>query len=111
MMLNNPKIMETNNFEHIRTIISGAAPLGATDVERFMDKTKGKVELLQLYGMTETSPITTHQTTKLPNGVKIGGSGFVIPNIECKVVSVDDSTNNGLGPYQSGELLFRGPQV
>lgn len=111
MMLNNPKITQTKNFEHIRTVLSGAAPLGATDVDRFMDKTKGRVNLLQLYGMTETSPITTLQTPKLASGVKIGGSGFLLPNIECKIVSVDDSTNKGLGPHQSGELLFRGPQV
>lgn len=109
MVLNNPSI----RFEHLdslRTIVSAAGPLGIPDVERFREKSKGTVDLLQVYGMTETSPITLWQTERLDNGIKVGGSGFPVPNTECKIVAIDDGTNAGLGTNQSGELLIRGPQ-
>lgn len=95
----------------MRTIVSAAAPLGAADVERFHRKTGGKIDLLQLYGLTETSPVVTTQTKKLKGGIKIGGSGLLIPNVECKVVPVDKVDHPGLGPKEQGELFFRGPQV
>lgn len=110
MILNNPSI-QLKELDSLRTIVSAAGPLGVPDVERFREKSKGKVHLLQVYGMTETSPITLWQTKKLENGIKIGGSGFAVPNTECKIVATDDPTNTGLGINQSGELLIRGPQV
>lgn len=91
--------------------MSAAAPLGATDVERFHKKTKGAVDLIQLYGLTETSPVITLQSSKVEDGIKIGGSGLLVPNTECKVVPLDDLDHPGLGPGTSGELLFKGPQV
>lgn len=110
MIVNNPSI-QLKQLDSLRTIVSAAGPLGIPDVERFKEKSKGKVDLFQVYGMTETSPITLWQTKKLENGVKIGGSGFAVPNTECKIVALDDVTNTGLGVNQSGELLIRGPQV
>lgn len=110
MILNNPQI-ELSHLECMRYIVSAAAPLGGADVERFREKTKGKVTALQVYGLTETSPIATWQTEKLENGIKIGGSGVAVPNTEFKIVNVDDPQNVGLGVKQSGELLIRGPQV
>lgn len=110
MMLNNQSI-KLEQVTSLRTIVSAAGPLGIPDVERFKEKSKGKVDLLQVYGMTETSPITLWQTRKLENGIKIGGSGFAVPNTKCKIVSIDDPMNIGLGPGLSGELLIKGPQV
>lgn len=109
MILNNESI-QLKQLDSLRTIVSAAGPLGIADVERFKEKYKDRVDLLQVYGMTETSPITLWQTKKLKNGIKIGGSGFVVPNTECKIVAIDDPTNTGLGVNQSGELLIRGPQ-
>lgn len=96
-------------IDSLRTIVSAAGPLGIPDVVRFKEKSKGKVDLFQVYGMTETSPITLWQSRKLKN-LKIGGSGFALPNTECKIVAIDDDSNTGLGANQSGELLIRGPQ-
>lgn len=95
----------------MKTITSGAAPLGAADIERMHEKTNGRVNLLQAYGLTETSPGTHAQTNQLKNGIKIGGSGFLLPNTEAKIVAPDDPDRSGLGPNQSGEILIRGPQV
>lgn len=110
MMSNNPQI-QYKHLESIRTMLSGAAPLGSADVDRFIDKTKGRIEIIQGYGMTETSPVICVQTSKVPNGIKSGGCGFAVSNTECKIVSPDDPTLTGLGPNQSGEILMRGPQV
>lgn len=109
-MTDNPAI-RSKHLETVRAVISAAAPLGAADVERFHKKTGGTIDLLQLYGLTETSPVLTTQTKNVPGGIKTGGSGLLVPNTECKVVPVDDVDHPGLGPNQAGELLFKGPQV
>lgn len=111
MLLNHHDI-QSRHIEQIRTIISGAAPLGAADIERLHKKSNGRVALLQGYGLTETSPTTHQQTTFIENGVKLGGCGYNLPNTECKIVSTDNvGDKRGLGPNQSGELFLRGPQV
>ncbi|XP_063927637.1 uncharacterized protein LOC135140853 [Zophobas morio] len=102
VVLNNPKI-KVDDLKSVRTIISAAAPLGSLSVEEFNDKSSGKITLLQMYGMTETSPLTLMQTPKLANGTKIGGSGFLIPNTEAQIIPQTSA--------QSGELLVRGPQI
>lgn len=95
----------------VRVMSCGAAPLGASDVQNFKDKTKGKVALLQSYGMTEASPVICLQSPVLENGVKYGGIGFIVPNTEAKIVATDDPQGKLLGPNESGELYVRGPQV
>lgn len=81
------------------------------DIDRMREKTGGKVNLIQAYGLTETSPVTHGQTPKLKNGIKTGGIGFLVPNTEAKIVRPEEWSDVGLGPGQSGELLIRGPQV
>lgn len=110
MMLNNSNI-KFAHLERIRTLMSSAAPLGAADIERFHEKSKGKVNFLQMYGMTEASPLILCQTDQLKGGVKIGGSGILLPNTKAKIVDANDSTNTCLESHKSGELLIKGPQV
>lgn len=77
-------------------------------MQNFKDKTKGKVALLQSYGMTEASPVICLQSPVLENGVKYGGIGFLVPNTEAKIVATDGRPH---GPNESGELYVRGPHV
>lgn len=109
MAINHPNITKEDLLK-IRTIMSGAAPLGASDVERFRAKTDNKVSLIQGYGMTETAPVTIIQTEKLQNGIKIGGSGLLVPNTEARIVPIEGSSEN-LPAHESGELVIKGPQV
>jgi 4-coumarate--CoA ligase len=111
IMANNHPAIKREDLMSIRTLMSGAAPLGASDVELFRSKTKNKINIIQGYGMTETSPVTVIQSNSLENGIKIGGSGFLVPNTEAKIIPVDGSSKLGLGPNQSGELVIKGPQV
>ncbi|KAF2878840.1 hypothetical protein ILUMI_27558, partial [Ignelater luminosus] len=109
-LLNDPNV-RSEYITQMRTIICGAAPLGAADVERFNQKTNGKAKILQAYGLTETSPLTHSQTIHIDGGDLAGGCGYLLPNTECKIVALDDDIKTGLGCNQSGELLIRGPQV
>ncbi|KAJ8913435.1 hypothetical protein NQ315_017179 [Exocentrus adspersus] len=98
-------------LEHVRVVTSGAAPLGALDEERFLQKAP-KSKMVQGYGLTETSPVVTMCTVKLfDQGKGTGSIGQVVPNTETKFVAIDDPTGKPLGPNQSGELLVKGPQV
>ena len=83
---------------------SGAAPLSA-DVERLAAERIG-AEIIQGYGLTETSPVTH---TALPGQARSGSIGVLIPNTEARVV--DPATGNDLEEGESGELWLRGPQV
>lgn len=65
-------------------------------------------EFFQGYGLTETSPICT----LTPLGVNNYGTvGWVISNVEMKIVDLDNSNSNGLEPNETGELWVRGPNV
>lgn len=107
-LINKHPSIKAKHLETLRIISSGAAPLGAADVQRFGEKTNNRIPLFQGYGMTEASPVVAFQTAHLEHGVKEGGVGVLLPNTESKVV---DPSGKALGPNQTGELLFRGPQI
>jgi acyl-CoA synthetase (AMP-forming)/AMP-acid ligase II len=97
--------VEAYDLSHLRTIFSGAAPLGA-ELTRECEARLG-CEVIQGYGMTETSP-ATHITP--PGAGKPGAVGPCVPNMECKLVSVE--TGEDLeGASECGEICVRGPQV
>ncbi|KAJ8719771.1 hypothetical protein PYW08_011946 [Mythimna loreyi] len=92
-------------FEHVKSVCNGAAPLAASDVERFLQTAKHEIDFRQGYGLTETSPTVTigpkgskqHATT----GPPVGSTELRIVDINLK----------NLGPNETGEILVRGPQV
>ncbi|GJQ78849.1 hypothetical protein Trydic_g2688 [Trypoxylus dichotomus] len=88
MLLNNEHI-KLKHIESLRQVICSASPLGAADIEKFLDKTHGKKNFMQIYG----------------------GSGLLVPNTLAKIVDVNDSTNKPLEMFKSGELLVKGPQI
>jgi acyl-CoA synthetase (AMP-forming)/AMP-acid ligase II len=92
------------NLSSIRSIWSGAAPLGAELAETCGVRVGCSVR--QGYGLTETSPVT-HRN--LEAGARAGSIGRLIPNTECKIV--DPTSGAELRSESRGELLIRGPQV
>ncbi|KAF5291053.1 hypothetical protein FQA39_LY14486 [Lamprigera yunnana] len=108
LLLNNPRFQH-NTLSSIRTLVSGAAPLGGTDIERFQRKTKNKISLLQAYGLTETSPLINIQGPRFQNKSKPGGIGFLLPCTEANIVSTE--SKKILGANEPGEIIIRGPQV
>ena len=65
-------------------------------------------EVIQGYGLTETSPVT-HATRAGRGGEKVAGIGPPLPNTEAKIADLANGTE--LGPNQEGEICIRGPQV
>ncbi|HWS56461.1 MAG TPA: 4-coumarate--CoA ligase family protein [Pyrinomonadaceae bacterium] len=96
--------VEGFDLSALRLIFSGAAPLGEA-LARECSARLG-CDVVQGYGLTETSPVT-HIATPAHN--KPGSVGPPVPNMECRVVSLE--TGEPLGPGAEGEICVRGPQV
>src|SRR5205823_2851165 len=99
-------LVEKYNLGSLRSINSGAAPLGGNVEQACGDRLDCFVA--QGYGLTETSPVVS--TTPIdPAQRRAGSAGLLIPNTECKVV--DPASGAELEPGQQGEIWVRGPQV
>jgi long-chain acyl-CoA synthetase len=99
---------ETKNFDlsSIRACFSGAAPLPVAVAEKFKDITGGN--LVEGYGLTETSPVT--HINPIYGKAKFGTIGLPIPDTDCKIVDLDDPEKE-VEPGQEGELCISGPQI
>lgn len=82
---------------NIKLLISGAASLDASIEEKYQNL---GLNLIQGYGLTETSPVVAIGTNKES---KIGSIGKPVPSVEVKLVDVNDE---GVG-----ELVVKGPSV
>ncbi len=106
MLMDEPKF-STLDFSSLRLCMSGAAPFSAESIRRF-ESMAGAGKVLEVYGMTETSPLLTmnpHSGRK-----KIGSVGIPVQSTRIKLVDVD--TGKCEVPVGSeGELIARGPQV
>lgn len=106
LALSKHPIVDNYKLPKLRTIFSGAAPLGAELTQACMDRLGCAIR--QGYGMTETSPVT-HSSPSEPDSVKFGSVGVAAPNTECKIV--DLTTGEAVGPCKEGEVCVRGPQI
>jgi acyl-CoA synthetase (AMP-forming)/AMP-acid ligase II len=88
----------------LKQVVSGAAPLGA-DLAAAATERIG-TEVVQGYGLTETSPVTN--LTPLGEA-KPGTVGVLVPNLEMRIV--DPVTVEDQGPGGEGEIWYRGPNV
>jgi acyl-CoA synthetase (AMP-forming)/AMP-acid ligase II len=102
-MTKHPSV-ESFDLSALRMIFSGAAPL-SEGLARECSARLG-CDVVQGYGMTETSP-ATHLAS--PSTNKPGSVGVCVPNMECKVVDLE--TGAELGTGEEGEICVRGPQV
>jgi acyl-CoA synthetase (AMP-forming)/AMP-acid ligase II len=94
------------DLSRLKTVVSGAAPLGVDITNACRERIGCKV--VQGYGLTEASPVT-HLSPTDPDRIAMGSVGHLLPNTEAKIVD----TANGLdsGPVEQGEIWVRGPQV
>lgn len=82
---------------NIKLLISGAASLDKEIEEKYRNL---GLNLVQGYGLTETSPVIGIGTKKYH---KIGSIGKTVPSVEAKVV---DCNKEGIG-----ELIVKGPNI
>ncbi|CAG9822644.1 unnamed protein product [Phaedon cochleariae] len=112
LFLTSHKDVKKEYLKYVKMVISGAAPLGFLDEQRFIDKFGSHVNITQGYGLTETSPFVTWYPKSNVKSEKNGGCiGKVASNTIIKIIAPDDPTGTPLGANQSGELLVKGPQV
>ena len=83
--------------EDLRVVLYGAAPMDKTTILGYNEL---GIELVQGYGLTESSPVIATETTKLK---RAGSIGVPLPNVEVKIKDPDEE---GVG-----ELLAKGPSI
>ncbi|MGD2062344.1 MAG: AMP-binding protein [Nitrospirota bacterium] len=86
----------------LKGAISGGGALPAY-VDRFFDAVG--LQILEGYGLTETSPVLA---VRLPGQVKPGTVGPVIPGTQVKIVG---PAGESLAPGEPGVIHVKGPQV
>jgi long-chain acyl-CoA synthetase len=104
-LLKKPKF-KSLDFTGVKWFISGAAPFPPEYIKAF-EEVVGKGKLVEVLGMTETSPV--HMGLPL-NGMKKPGSvGIPFPDTEVKLIDPDSGDVVPVG--EPGELVVKGPQV
>ncbi|KAK0937690.1 hypothetical protein LTR29_010690 [Friedmanniomyces endolithicus] len=103
----NSPLREKYSLRSIRTGICGAAPLDSRVQTRLQGLLGPDVPFTQVWGMTETTCIST----RFPHPEKdvTGSVGKPLPDIDMKIV--DDDGKDVSGYDVRGELCVRGPTV
>jgi long-chain acyl-CoA synthetase len=106
MLMEEPKF-RTLDFSGCKICISGAAPFAVESIEAF-EAIVGKGKVMEVYGMTETSPILTANPVR--GKKKIGSVGIPVQSTRIKLVDIETGTSE-VAVGEEGELIARGPQV
>jgi acyl-CoA synthetase (AMP-forming)/AMP-acid ligase II len=98
-------LVDQYDLSRLRGLFSGAAPLK----ENLAAAVSARLgcEVVQGYGMTETSPVT--HSGRGGGRTSPASIGPPVPNTDVKIVDV--ATGAELGPREEGEICVRGPQV
>ena len=104
-LLNSPEFHKMD-LSFIKGFFSGAAPLAADTLQQLKDLTGAT--MLEVYGLTETTPIAT--VTPWGGKIKPGTVGTPVPSTDVKIVDVDTGKEEQkIGT--PGEIIVKGPQV
>ena len=95
---------ESGNFNHLRLLASGSAPLPPREFER-IKKVFGK-EPVEREGMSETG---MNFSNPLRGEKKPGSIGLPLPSVEVRIV--DPESFKDLDAGEVGEIWLRGPNV
>jgi len=105
MLIADPKFSELDH-SNLERCISAAAPF-PEDSQRELENIIGQGKLLEVYGMTETSPLTTMNPSK--GKKKLGSIGLPLINTDIKLV--DPGSGEVVAVGEAGEICVKGPQV
>jgi len=106
--INNHPDVKSGKYDlsSIKACISGSAALLRETKDQFEKLTGGKV--FEGYGLSE-APTATHCNPLLGEN-KTGSIGMPLPNVEVKLISLDDGETE-LQQGEIGEVVIHGPQV
>lgn len=97
------KVFKTilNSFApNLRVLIAGGAPMSRDAIECFVNL---GINLLQGYGLTETSPVLAGENDKYK---KAGSVGFALPGI---TIEIDNPNDEGIGEIKAkGSTIMKG---
>ncbi|MFA5078777.1 MAG: AMP-binding protein [Dehalococcoidia bacterium] len=106
MLMDDPDFSKID-YSSCQACISGASPFSKEAINA-LEAIVGKGKVVELYGMTEASPIIT--LNPLKGKKKIGSVGIPIQSTLIKLVDVETGkTEVALG--EVGEIIVNGPQV
>ena len=113
LILNEPAL-ERYKLSSFRQFIYGSSPMAVPWIEKALARLEG-VEMVQGYGLTETSPILTLLTMADHRGAidsgdheVLGSAGRAVAAVEMKIVG-EDGAEVSVG--EPGEVVVRGPNV
>ncbi len=96
----------TTDLSRLAVCGVGGAPAANIILETWQ---KRGVALLQVYGMTETSPLVVAQCRGDLSADRIGAAGLPVLHVEVKIV--DETGREITEPDRMGEIWVRGPQI
>lgn len=106
MLLADPNFRKLD-FSSVKFCLSGAAPFPAEGI-RDLESVVGSGKMVEVFGMTETSPLITSNPLKKIK--KIGSVGLPLPGTRLRIVDLTDGrTSMPLG--EEGEIIASGAQI
>ncbi len=105
-ILINFKKFKRLDHSNLEICISAASPF-PIESQKQLESIVGEGKLLELYGMTELSPVATMNPSKGKR--KLGTVGMPIQNVDLKIV--DPETEKAVPLGEPGEIWVKGPLV
>ena len=105
VQLSNLPDIHRYDFRSLRGTFVGAAPLTKAIKDDFEKKTGGR--MIEGYGLTEA--VTAIMANPYQGLHKIGSVGLPFPDVDVKIVSLDDGHDLATG--ELGEIVLRSPTV
>lgn len=102
-LMNHPDFTSID-FTRVKISVAGGMALQKAVALRWKDMTK--TTIVEGYGLTETSPVSS--CNPIDGTDQVGTIGLPLPNTEMKVID-DDGNEPAMG--SPGEICIRGPQV
>lgn len=105
LMAKNKAALDKFDLSSVRSIFTGAAPLGAETAEELQTQ-HPSWKIRQGYGLTETSTVICSTAV---HDIFLGSCGSLIPSVQAKIVSIEGTEITGYD--QPGELVVKSPSV